>query len=345
MARFEVVVVRLLDRGWVSALVRPTVLGAMGYAAVFPIVQVALLAESADGGAGRAAWALVATVCFLPLHLRHVFYAARGERPPRGLWTLATMAVIISSTLPLAGPSWLPMFHALIVSSLIVLPFRYSVPISAVIVAVQAPLAIGLQSAQPAAASYYVLTATWRSASVFVPIWFIGAIAQLNTVRGRLAREAVVGERLKIDAELRATVGAALTAIADRGQLAMALIDDDPRSLPQALRVLVDSARAAGVEVRQLVSRYHGSSLQDELHVAVTLLAAAGIDTQLSLASDLPEVSDVAFRTDLRAMIARLLRDEEGGPYVLAVSRDGTGLRLELRRGPIRLIVPTVPSP
>jgi two-component system, NarL family, sensor histidine kinase DesK len=324
------VVVRLPVSELIGSLTRqPAVWAATGYAAVFPIVQVALLAESADGGGGRAAWALAATVCFLPLHCRHVYFAACGERPPAGRWTLAAMAAIISGVLPLAGPSWLPMFHALIVSVLIVLPFRLSFPIVAVIIAAQAPLALALHSDMPAAASYYVLTATWRSASVFVPIWLVGAITQLNAARARLARDAVVRERLNIDAELRSTVGAALTSIANRGRHAVDLIDRDAESVPGELQALVSSSRTASADARRLIGRYHHSAVRAELDTAVTLLAAAGIEVRLSLPPELPESSDAAFRAALRTMTTRLLRDDAGGPIVLAVSRNGDAVRLE----------------
>src|SRR5882757_11406708 len=67
-------------------------IGAVVYCAVFPVMQVALIAESGAAGAHRdALWALLATAGFLPLHARHVLAAARGTRPRYGTWTLAAM--------------------------------------------------------------------------------------------------------------------------------------------------------------------------------------------------------------------------------------------------------------
>lgn len=327
------VTMTLPDSRWVGVLRRPAVLAALGYAAVFPILQVALLAESTDGGARRAVWALAATAWYLPFHLRHVSFAARGERPPFGLWTLAAMAVIIGGVSPLAGPSWLPMFHALVVSTLIVLPPRYAAPIVTALVAIQAPLAIALHSDQPAAASYYVLTVAWRSAAVFVPIKLLGAIHELNAARGRLARDALIRERVDIDVELRRTVGTALGSIADRGQRAAGMLDEDVASVPSQLQSLVDSARATIADTRALLNGYHRPSLHAELQTAITLLLAAGVDAQLSLSADLPEVSNGEFRTALQATTALLLRDERGGPFVLVVSRVGSAARLDLQGG------------
>src|SRR5215510_11694812 len=52
---------------------------------------------------GHATLALVATACYLPLYVRHVWYAARGSRPAGAGWTLLAMTVVILGALPLIG--------------------------------------------------------------------------------------------------------------------------------------------------------------------------------------------------------------------------------------------------
>ncbi|HEY2790992.1 MAG TPA: hypothetical protein VGJ28_01470, partial [Micromonosporaceae bacterium] len=325
-------VVVALDDTHALPRMRGAVWGALGYAVVTPILQVALLAESTDGGATRAIWALVGTVAFLPLYCWHVLYAADGRRPPWGVATLAAMAAIIIGILPLAGPSWLPMFAALVVSCVIVLPLRLALPISAVTIALQSPLAVALHSTEPAPPTYYVLTVAWRSAATFVPIWLVGAISQLNAVRARLAHDAVVRERLAIDAELRSTVGAALASIAERGEKAAALLREDPAAVPHSLRQLVDGARAAGADARALIGRYHRGSVRAELDTAAALLAAAGIRIEMDLPADLPSEGDAAFRAELHSATTRLLRRDSHGPFVLTVRRDGDRLHVQVHR-------------
>jgi hypothetical protein len=63
--------------------------------------------------------------------------------------------------------------------------------------------------AAPATMAYYLVTVLWRSAAVVVPTWLVGAVRRLQEDRRALADEAVVRERLRIDTELRATLGAA----------------------------------------------------------------------------------------------------------------------------------------
>ena len=304
--------------------------GVIAYCLVFPIVQVGVVAEG-GGGYRRAAWALAATACFLPLHLRHVRYAASGMRPPNGVRSFVIMSAVILGVLPLAGANWLPSCHAIAVSALIVLRPRCSLPIVAAVVIAQAPLALALDSPVTAAASYYTLTALWRSTAVFVPVWLLGTIRQLDTARQTLAHEAVVRERLDIDAELRRTLGIALAGIAARGERAAALVDRDPVALSGDLQELVDSSRRTLGEARQMVSGYHRPSLRAELSTAAALLTAAGIETTLVLppAAQL-EAAGPQFRAQIRSATAALLRDGSTRRCVITVtSRDGQA-RLEL---------------
>jgi signal transduction histidine kinase len=329
------VVVTLNETERPDRLVRLAVPGALAYAAVFPLVQVALIAESWGGGYGKATWALVATAAYLPLHLRHVAYGVRGEHPPAGGWSLAAMAVLILGALPQAGSLWLPSCHALIVSSLIVLRRPWSWLAAGSVVAAQAPLAWALGGLVPAAGSYYTVTAAWRAASVVVPLWLVRTILQLHAARRALADEALVRERVRIDAEVRRTLGTALDAIVSRGRQAGAALAADPRdpALEAQLRSLVDGSRRALADVRRLVRGYQQGSLRSEIDTAAGLLAAAGVRTRVVLpAGRLPERVDVGARADLRAATARLLRDDTAHACAITVSLDDGHVRVDLRR-------------
>jgi signal transduction histidine kinase len=297
--------------------------GILAYCTVFPIVQVAVIAESAGGGYRRAAWALAATACFLPLHLRHVLHAVRGTRPAHAVSSFVIMSAIIVGVTPLAGPIWLPTYHAIAVSALIVLRPRWSLPVVAAVVVAQAPLAMALDSAIITPGAYYTLTVIWRSSAVFVPVWLLGTIRQLDTARQALARDAVVRERLDIDAELRRTLGIALAGIAARGESASSRVDRDPATVDGELQDLVDSSRRTLAEARQLIRGYHRPSLRAELLTATALLGAAGIETRLVLPSgELDAGPDV--RAEIRAATSALLRDGTARSCVITVTgRDG----------------------
>ena len=154
--------------------------GTVAYCMVFPVVQVGVIAGAWDGSYGRAAWALAATAVFSPFYIRHVLYAIRGSRPPPTGWSLAAMAIVIIGVTPLAGAYWLPTFSALAASALIVFPWRWSLPLVAALLAVTVPFALALPSHIPSAASYFALTLVWRTSAVYVPLWLVGAVRQLE---------------------------------------------------------------------------------------------------------------------------------------------------------------------
>lgn len=349
-------VVRLKDLEWFGRPMRFATPGALAYAAVFPLVQVGLIAESTafgqGGGYADGAGALLATAGYLPLHLRHVRYAAEGSRAPGGALTLALLtAVVVVAAFPL-GDLWLPTFHVIAVSALLVLRPRWSLAVVAVVVAAQVPLPLLLDSQLGAAPSYYAVTVLWRAAAVFVPIWLVGAVRRLEAAQQALADEAVVRERLRIDGELRETLGAALESIEARGEWATTLVDvgtgtgassaDGP--LEEELRALVGGARQTLAEARQMVNGYQRTSLSAELDTAATLLAAAGISTRVvrlpddggpDVADDADDadMADAALRSALRDGIARLLREGTTGACVITVDRRGGGVRVDVCPG------------
>src|SRR5882757_3987634 len=314
-------------------------IGAVVYCAVFPVMQVALIAESGAAGAHRdALWALLATAGFLPLHARHVLAAARGTRPRYGTWTLAAMAVIMFGALPAAGSFWLPTFHALAVSALITLRPRWALLAFAATVMLQIPLVIAIGSSVPSAESYYLLSVLWRSSAVFVPIWLVGAISQLEAARQTMATDAVVRERMRIDADLRQRLGTALGSIAARGERASTLVGNDSAALQGELRAVVRSSRQTLGDARRLLSGYHRPPVRAELESARALLTAAGISTRLVLpAGPLPEPLEPRFRADLRAATASMLQDQSATSCVMTVTRDGDRLRLSVTDEDARL--------
>ncbi|HEY3144544.1 MAG TPA: hypothetical protein VGJ86_25665 [Acidimicrobiales bacterium] len=327
-------VIRLKDVEPLGRLLRLATPGAMAYAAVFPLVQVGLIAESTrlwrGGGYADGAWALLATSSLLPLHLRHVRYAAEGSRAPGGAWTLGALTVVVVAALPL-GDLWLPTFHVIAVSALLVLRPRWSLPVVAAVVAVQVPLALLLDSEVQAAPSYYAVTVLWRSAAVFVPIWLVGAVRRLEEARQALADEAVVRERLRVDAELRGTLGAGLRSISTRGQQAMALVDGSRAPLEAELHGLVGEARRTLAQARQMINGYQHASLSAELDTAATLLTAAGIETQVVLPVEgVPDTADESLRSVLRADVARVLRDDTTGSCIITVTHRAGGVWVEV---------------
>jgi signal transduction histidine kinase len=153
----------------------------------------------------------------------------------------------------------------------------------------------------------------------------------LLAAREDLATQAVLRERIRIDAELAETVGTALSAIATRGTAISRLSESESKTAAEQLTILVDGSRQTLAETRRMIREYQRGSLGAELDTAVALLNAAGIRTHLVLPSgELTEAENGEFAASLRAMVDRLLHDGSVRSCRLTVVRSAGGPRLLL---------------
>jgi two-component system, NarL family, sensor histidine kinase DesK len=304
--------------------------GAVGCSIVLPLLELARIVAGWAPSTGHTTLALVATACYLPLHVRHVWYATRGARPAGAGWTLTAMAVVILGALPVIGTSWLTSLHALAVSVLLVMRPPWSLLAVVGLVAATASLAIAF--GDPQWAAFYTVSVIWRGAAVFVLVWLVGATRRLEQARQLLAEQALARERRRIDGELRRTLGAALEAIAARGRQASLLATEPAPTLDDELRALVEGSRRALVQARRTIRGYQQPSLRAELDSAAALLTAAGIKTRVELPrGGLPDTVEAAPRAALRAAVATLLRDDAARRCSIVVTRQDGRVRLELR--------------
>jgi two-component system sensor histidine kinase DesK len=317
-----------------TPLIRTATAGVMAGSIGFPVLELVRMAVGWSPDPGQAMPALLATACYLPLHVRHVWYAVRGAHPPAGGWTLAAMAVVVIGALPVIRTSWLIALPMLAVSVLVVLRPPWSILLAAGLVAAPAPLAIWFGDA--AWAPLYAASAIWQGASLFVLVRLVGAGRRLQDARLALAEQAVLAERLRLDGELRRTLGSALERIVATGHRVAGLADREPTAAAEALRGLVRGSRASLAEVRGAVSRYREVSLRAELEVAASLLRAGGIETDLLVPpEERAEPLDPASRSELRVAVGRLLRDGSVRRCsIVAARRDG---RIQLEFRPIAM--------
>ena len=323
---------RLKERQQTGGFIRLATAAAVGCSIVLPLLELARIAAGWTPSPGHAPLALVATACYLPLYVRHVWYAARGSRPAGAGWTLLAMAVVILGALPLIGTSWLISLHSLAVSVLIIARPPWSLLAAASLVTATAPLAIAF--GHPQWMAFYTVSVICWGAAVFVLVWLVGATRRLEYARLLLAEEALARERQRIDGELRRTLGAALEAIAASGQRASALAGVDRAALEDELRALVEGSRRALAQARRTIRGYQRPSLRAELDTAAALLTAAGISTRLELPrGELPETAGADARAALRAAVAVLLRDDGARCCSIVVTRQDGRARLEIRAG------------
>jgi signal transduction histidine kinase len=308
--------------------------GIAAYCTILPAISVGVLLSSSPRFS-QAGWAVAAAVVYSPLYLRHVFFFIRGHRPPAAGWSLAAVAVVVVGAVPLAGGWWLPMSFALAVCLLTTLRWRWSLAGTAMLLAAQVPLALEFPAPDfPNVASepsYFALDLLWRTAAVFVPVWLVRAVRQLDAARRELADDAVLRERLRVDARLRDTIGAALGSIVARGERATALVPRRPGEADAELAALIETSRGGLAETRRMLSGLHQPSLLAELETATALLNAAGIQTRLILtAGQPPAMAGTGFRARLRSTTARLLREESARTCVLALTSADGLVQLEI---------------
>jgi len=270
----------------------------------------------------RALVAAVATAGYLPMHLWHVHHAARGARPRGTGWSLAAMAVVVGAVLPVVGVQWLGALYPLAASALLVLRPPWSIAAFAALLTVPAPVAFAF--GEPGWAGYFTVGLAMVGLVLAVPVWLVAAVRDLQSAREQLAEEAVIRERIRIEAELRQTLGTALEEIATTGD--QALSTPDPTDHLQAV---VAAARTTLSSARRLSAGWRHSPARSELDAAVALLRAAGIETQVrgALPAAVPE-SQLAI---LRDQVARLLQN--GAVRQCVVEADLTGgVRVEVVR-------------
>jgi two-component system, NarL family, sensor histidine kinase DesK len=317
----------LRRRGEAGWFIRPATVGAVAYAAALPLLQLYRIA-TAPIDQGRAGYAAAVTLLCLPVQGWLVWSAANDALGRAHRWALGMLAALLVVTVPLAGVDLLG--AAYLLGALVLVAVRPPWSLAAFAALAVAPVPVCLLAGQPRWASYFTLGVPIAAVPLAVVLWLVRAARQLEAARLALAEQAVIGERLRIDGELRRTVAAALEEIAAQGDRAARLAATDPSAAAQGLQSLVAAARGTLAEARRMVRRYRTGSLGDELEAAAALLAAAGIRARLVLPPDLPAALDQAARSTLRRELARLLSREPAQPSATGAQGE---VRVELRPG------------
>ncbi|MQA12952.1 MAG: histidine kinase [Pseudonocardiaceae bacterium] len=113
-------------------------------------------------------------------------------------------------------------------------------------------------------------------------IWFWEVTQRLDRARQAGADLAVTRERLRFAADLHDLQGHHLQVIALKGELVSRLIDADGAAARAQADELVTIARTALAETRDIVQGYRQADLHTEVSNAVRILAAAGIDAEVT---------------------------------------------------------------
>ena len=194
----------------------------------------------------------------MPLHLWHLSYGVRGERPPHSGATLAAIAVIHVVALVAIGVSWSFMLAVLATSALVVLRPRWSIGVLAACVA--APLFVtwaepGSGVGFTSSAAYLMYSVLFRSAIQFAMVWLVAAVHQLAASRTALAAEAVLKERAQLQLEVRASLERHLAGLRDAARRARTALGTPGVAQPLvALDGVLTQANDALCDLRAIVT-------------------------------------------------------------------------------------------
>src|SRR5262245_17860388 len=320
-------------------ILRLAALGAMAVDGLPPLIEFWRVA-AADGASVR--YAAAATAVTMVLHLRHVAFALRNERPPAGPWTLAALALVNVAATILVGRAWAMQFASLAVSALIVVrgpaaPLLVGrIPLSPLIIAdasLQSWQITGLHPMVAIPTIGIVLSVAWRTVTLYIPVRLVAMIQQLDAARRSLESTAVIQTRSRIEADLRNGLAQALQRITSRSEAARGAVGRDPARAATELGVLVTDSRRALADARRIAASYRTPSLHAELEAATSLLQAAGSTYRLVVAQNVPVESAGWYSSGaIRAAVMRALEaDGQQAGKVIHVTLDEAGqLRVDV---------------
>ncbi len=311
----------------------------------FAMVEVAAvgLPAFAQAGTGLAAWLPAVVIVHAVLCSRTASQAldwtrGRREQPVRLLGALGTVTVLIavgSVVLSERGPGGEQVAAAASTVFVGVLSFgagtltlgvRGRWHVLAVVAGsvagallVQLPLGVAAPAALGTAFAVLVTCGGLAFTSVF-SVWLLDAVYELDEARETRARLAVAEERLRFGRDLHDVMGRNLSVIALKSELAVQLAR---RGRAEAVEQMIEVqriARESQREVRDVVRGYREADLRLELAGAQGVLAAAGIDCEVTGdAAGLPVEVQSALGWVVREATTNVLRHGDAGRCVVGV--------------------------
>jgi len=152
---------------------------------------------------------------------------------------------------------------------------------------------------------------------------------QLEDLRGELARQAVLGERLRVARDTHDLLGLGLSAIAMKADLIGRLIDRGDARAGAEIADLARISATARADIRLVTGEARDLPLDAELAAARDVLASAGIDVRASLSPDLvPGAGAAVLVPVVREAVTNILKHSSASRCVLEMTADAGLLRL-----------------
>jgi two-component system, NarL family, sensor histidine kinase DesK len=176
---------------------------------------------------------------------------------------------------------------------------------------------------------------------------FSAAIREVHAARRKLARLAVLEERVRVARDLHDLLGRNLSVITLESELAGRLIAQEPARAAQEMHEVERTARQTLREVREAVAGYRQPRLQSELDDARQVLEAAGIACEAKdTAGSLPVATEALLGWVVREGVTNVIRHSRARRCTIRVTRQDGLVRAEVvNDGPIGHGKATAPTP
>jgi two-component system sensor histidine kinase DesK len=160
-------------------------------------------------------------------------------------------------------------------------------------------------------------------------------VRHAHAARAEVAQLAALKERARFAVDLHDLLGYSLSAIALKAEFSRRVMDTKPDQAERELADVIDFARQAVADVRQVADGYRAMSFAAEARSAASLLAAAQIAADIEMDYGLIDSKvDTVLATVLREAVTNLLRHstaqtcrvaarQASGSITLLVANDG----------------------
>lgn len=282
-------------------------------------------------------WAVADTIAIVALQLRHS-WPSREDGRPRG-WpaTLALQALLTYALFPILGWRPLVMCGFLAGSVLLLVPGpRGRVAFAAVIASVPALLAVkpvpGLTTLGEISVAVYL---TAGAAVLGLLVYGLTRLAYLavllESLRGELARKAVLDERLRVARDTHDLLGLGLSAIALKADLINRLIGRDDAEARTEIGELARICATARADMRLVTGEARDLPLEAELEAARAVLASAGIDVRMNITgTPAPDAAAAVLVPVLREGVTNILRHSSASHCAVDMTAESGLLRLQI---------------
>ncbi|WP_067481315.1 sensor histidine kinase [Actinomadura hibisca] len=261
----------------------------------------------------------------VPLLVASCALTLRRSREHRG-WALAALALLAYVPLLWFGKAWGGTPGFLTGALLVWLPAAVAWPLVVAIMASMGVLAQAFGQGTPVVVNSVVSVLV--SGLVVSGLVRLARLAdELRAAETGLARAAVVQERLRTARDLHDLLGHTLAAILLKGELARRLRAVAPERADAELADIVAMAEQARADMETVTGAAPNLDLAKELESARSVLAAAGIEVQVTRDDDVLPEHEAVLSTVLREAVTNVLRHSAAERVEIEVARDGLTVR------------------